>query len=275
MPELPEVETVIRYLKTVCLNKKIKNVNVRLIKLIHDMDAIEFQNKFLNRSFINIIRRGKYLVFILDNNTVMVSHLRMEGKYIYEDKLELNKHDHVIFNFEDKSVLKYNDSRQFGTFHFYDNIDIAFEHKSLKKLGVEPFSKELNVESLYKTFSKTTVPIKTSLLNQSIIAGIGNIYANEILYKVGLDPCTKTNSLSKKEVKKIIDTTNEILADSIEHNGTTIHSFKFNKWSIGDYQNYLLVHGKKMCPKCGTKLDFYFVGQRGTYSCPKCQRKHK
>lgn len=275
MPELPEVETVIRYLKTVCLNKEIKNVNVRLIKLIHDIDAKEFEDKFKNKSFIDIIRRGKYLVFVLSNKNVMVSHLRMEGKYIYEDKLELNKHDHVIFNFKDGSVLKYNDSRQFGTFHFYENIDIAFEHKSLKKLGVEPFSKELNVESLYKTFNKTSVPIKTSLLNQSIIAGIGNIYANEILYKVGLDPRTKTNSLSKKEVKQIIDTTNEILADSIEHNGTTIHSFKFNKWSIGDYQNYLLVHGKKMCPKCETKLDFYFVGQRGTYSCHKCQRKHK
>lgn len=229
MPELPEVETVIRYLKTVCLNKPIKKVTVRLIKLLHEIEPNDFSKSFINRSFVEIVRRGKYLLFVLDNKKVMVSHLRMEGKYIYEDELNLTKHDHVIFTFKDGSTLKYNDTRQFGTLHLFSDLDQAYAHKILDKLGVEPFSNDMNLEKLYPLMKKTKKPIKSFLLDQSNITGIGNIYANEILFAVGLDPETETNRITKTTAQKIIDATKTILADSIKHNGTTIHTFKFNK----------------------------------------------
>lgn len=229
MPELPEVETVIRYLKTVSLNKPIKKVNVRLIKLLHEVEPYDFEKAFINRNFVDIIRRGKYLLFILDNKKVMVSHLRMEGKYIYENELNLTKHDHVIFTFKDGSVLKYNDTRQFGTLHLFDSLEQAYAHKILSKLGIEPFSQEMSLEKLYPLIKKTKKPIKSFLLDQSNITGIGNIYANEILFAVGLDPEAASNQITKAKCQEIIDATKTILSDSIEHNGTTIHTFKFNK----------------------------------------------
>ncbi|MGL4948268.1 MAG: DNA-formamidopyrimidine glycosylase [Mycoplasma sp.] len=275
MPELPEVETVVRYLNKVCLNKVITNANVRLIKLLKNIDAKTFEKRMVNRYFVNILRRGKYLLFVMDDKSVMVSHLRMEGKYNFEEKddITLNKHDHIIFEFNDKSVLKYNDTRQFGTINLYDSIQLANESKELSKLGIEPFSKEMNIDNLYPIFKSSNRSIKTFLLDQTIITGIGNIYVNEILFDVKIDPRTPTNLLSKKMVQNIIDSTNNILLESIKHNGTTIHSFKFDKWSTGNYQEFLKVHQQKVCSKCNGEISKITVGQRGTYYCKKCQRK--
>lgn len=275
MPELPEVETVIKYLKDVCLNKPISKVEVRLIKLVHEIEIDDFIKQFKNRCFIDVMRKGKYILFILDNQKVLVSHLRMEGKYIYEADSILTKHDHLIFHFKDHSALKYNDTRQFGTFHFFKDLETAENSKILSKLGIEPFSDFMKLETIYPLMQKCKKPIKTFLLDQSKIAGIGNIYANEICFAVHLDPTTPTNLLTKKNANDIIVQTKQILADSIAHNGTTIHSFKFSKWQTGEYQQYLKVHQQTACPSCHTPLKRYFVGQRGTFSCPKCQKRGK
>ncbi|MGL4950506.1 MAG: DNA-formamidopyrimidine glycosylase [Mycoplasma sp.] len=276
MPELPEVETVVRYLNKVCLNREIESVNVRLIKLLKNIEPLDFQKKLKNKTITKVERRGKYLIFSLDNLSIIVSHLRMEGKFYFEDEeLTVSKHDHIIFKFKDGSQLKYNDTRQFGTIHYYKNIDEANASKSLSKLGAEPFTSDMDINKLYPLFKKSNKPIKTFLLDQTKIAGIGNIYVNEILFQAGINPTATTSKLDKKTISKIIDITNEILADSIKHNGTTIHSFKFDKWSTGGYQEYLRVHQQKVCPKCNGEIKKIVVGQRGTYYCPKCQKKEK
>ncbi|MGL4951369.1 MAG: DNA-formamidopyrimidine glycosylase [Mycoplasma sp.] len=276
MPELPEVETVVRYLNTVCLNKKIINVNVRLIKLLKNIEPTEFCHNLINKKIKIVSRRGKYILFNLDDESIIVSHLRMEGKYYYEDsELNLTKNDHIIFDFEDGSFLKYNDSRQFGTIDYYKNMDEALKSKQLSKLGAEPFTDQMDIDKLYPKFKKSNKKIKTFLLDQTVITGIGNIYANEILFTQKINPQAITSSLSKVTVKNIINETNRILKESIKHNGTTIHSFKFDKWNTGEFQKYLNVHDQKKCPNCSNDLNKIKINGRGTYYCKKCQRKNK
>ena len=273
MPELPEVQVVINYLNKSILNKTIKNVDVKMSKFLKNSDVKEFKKFFKNHYFKNIIRRAKYLIFILDNDSVMVSHLRMEGKYNCDN--EITKHDYIIFYFDDGSMLKYNDTRQFGTFNLYKNLDLAYKSKELNKLGYEPFDKNFNDKMLYEMLKKSNKKIKTFLLDQTKLVGLGNIYVNEVCFKTKIDPSTIANKITKQQAKDILEATREILADSIKHNGTTIHSFTFNKWSTGNYQDKLMIHQKKECPICHSKITPYKINGRGTYACHKCQKGNK
>lgn len=229
MPELPEVQVVINYLKQNILNKKIKHVDVYLDKLIKNVSINEFKDTLIGHYFKDILRKGKYLLFILDNNHVMLSHLRMEGKYNYETDATKSKHDHIIFSFNDNTFLKYNDTRQFGTFELYANLNSAYNSSSLSKLGIDPINETIDEKILYNKIKKSHQKIKTFLLDQTNITGIGNIYANEICYAIGIHPETIANKLTKQDVHKLVETTINILKDSIRHNGTTIHSFSFSK----------------------------------------------
>ncbi len=203
----------------------------------------------------------------------MVGHLRMEGKYNYEKPLELKKHDHIIFHFEDGSVLKYNDSRQFGTINIYPDIETAYKSKELNKLGYEPFSDAFNATNYYPLVHASKKDIKTFLLDQTKVVGIGNIYANEICFKAKIDPRTLACKLTKKQVELIVKLTKEVLAESIKYNGTTIHTFSFSKWDTGNYQDKLTIYDKHQCTVCGGEVQFFKLHQRGTYCCPKCQKK--
>ncbi len=275
MPELPEVQVVINYLNKTILNREIASVDVRLIKLLKNIEPKAFEKKLKGLSFTNIERRGKYLIFHLSNGEIMVSHLRMEGKYNFEEELELKRNDHIIYHFKDGSVLKYNDSRQFGTINIYKDYRTAMKSKELAKLGPEPFSETYNTDYLYKLTKASNRAIKTFLLDQTNVVGIGNIYANEICFAVKLNPKTPANKVTKKQCEGIVNATKEILADSIKHNGTTIHTFTFNKWEIGSYQEMLKMHDAKQCPTCHSKVKFEKVNGRGTYYCPKCQKGPK
>ena len=267
MPELPEVETVRRGLIKKVKGKKILNATVLWNNIIAYPEKEEFIKNISNQTIKDIKRRGKFLIFELDNY-YLISHLRMEGKYFIKTKEPLTKHDHVIFKLDTDEQLRYNDTRKFGKMYLVkkDELNIT----PIAKLGKEPDDKDLNITYLKEKLNKNK-PIKTLLLDQEIITGIGNIYADEILYLSKIYPETKGCNLTNKNLKDIIDNTRNILSKATELGGTTIHTYTSVDGITGMFQQELLVHGKKECPK-GHKIEKIKVNTRGTYYCPKCQK---
>lgn len=270
MPELPEVETVKKALKREVLDKKIIMVSVYWDNIIASPKVKEFTQKIKNQVIHNIIRRGKWLMFELDDY-FLLSHLRMEGKYfIRKVGEERNKHDHVVFTFSDNTELRYNDTRKFGKMYLVPK-DKVYTEKPLKDLGLEPWDNSLTKEYLKGKFKKK--PIKTELLEQGIIVGIGNIYADEILFLSKIYPETLASDLTDKNLEDIIKYTREVLEKAINLGGTTIKSYTSEEGVHGRFQNELLVHTKEVCPNCDCKIEKKFIGGRSTYYCPKCQKK--
>lgn len=272
MPELPEVETVKNTLRRLVLNKKIKCVEIFHNNIIASPNIEEFKEKIKNQTINNIDRRGKWLLFELDNYC-LVSHLRMEGKYFLKDKNEnRNKHDHVIFDLEDKE-LRYNDTRKFGKMYLIDKDKLEFS-KPLNELGLEPWDEKLNINYLKEKYKNKKIAIKTVLLDQSIITGIGNIYADEILFLSKINPLKKPVDLTDDELNDIIKYTRIILEDAIKLGGTTIKSYESEEGVHGRFQNNLLVHNHvgEECPVCKEIIIKIVVNGRGTYYCKNCQK---
>ncbi len=269
MPELAEVETVRNVLKKKILSKKIVDINIIYPKIIEN-DITEFIDNLIKEIFINIKRKGKYLIFET-NNYYLISHLRMEGKYFYKecDSTDTMKHDHIVFVFEDRSKLIYNDTRKFGRMILInkDKLDDYFI-----KLGKEP--KDLNKDYLKEKLNNKNKSIKTLLLDQSIIAGLGNIYANEVLYASKINPYKKGKELCDEEIQKIISSSQKIIQKAIAEGGCTIKSYTSSLGVTGNYQNYLLVHMKEneTCKICKTKIVKEKIDGRSTYYCKNCQK---
>lgn len=273
MPELPEVETVKEGLMKRVRNKEIATVQVLWNNTIEGIEVIDFINNLKGQKINDITRRGKWLVFYLDDY-VLLSHLRMEGKY-FTKKLgdKIVKHEHVIFNFTDGTSLRYQDTRKFGKMHLIP-LSSYESYPVLQKLGLEPWDDRLDNKYLIEKYAKKTLPIKTVLLDQTIITGIGNIYADEILFQSNISPLKPANKIVLKEAEKIILNTREVLAKAVADGGTTIRSYVSEEGIEGRFQNDLFVHTKKgqPCRKCGSIVEKITVGGRGTYFCPKCQK---
>lgn len=268
MPELPEVETVRQTLKQFVINEEIVSIEVYYDKII-DGDTKEFIRCMTHQTIRDIDRVGKYLIFILDNEA-FISHLRMEGKYhIVDRNVPIDKHTHVCFHLASGKDLRYIDTRKFGRIQRVD-IDHYLESKPLKKLGKEPF--DITTEELYTSLHKSSLAIKTVLLDQSIMAGIGNIYANEICFLMRIDPRAKASRLSKRRVNQLREVSIDVLQRAIAQGGTTIHSFDSNGIH-GLFQVQLNVHGQHICPICQKDVKKIMLNQRGTYYCPDCQKR--
>ena len=271
MPELPEVETVKNTLKKLVLKKKIVDVNIMYPNIIEYPDLEKFKNELINQTINDIKRRGKWLMFELDNY-YLLSHLRMEGKYIIRTKGDdYNKHEHVEFVFSDNTTLRYKDTRKFGRMYLYKK-DEVFENKPINELGLEPWDENLDINYLKNKFKNKRLPIKTLLLDQSIIVGLGNIYVDEVLFMSRLNPNMKQDKLKDKDLENIIENTKKVLEHAIKLGGTTIRSYESSEGVHGLFQNELLVHGKDICPECKSKIEKIRIGGRGTYLCPKCQK---
>ena len=269
MPELPEVETVKNVLKKDLINLKITKVVVNYKDMIKtDLDT--FLNSLINEKIVDIKRYGKWLVFETEHYD-LVSHLRMEGKYYYTKPRELAKHEHVAFYFDNNHMLIYKDVRKFGVM-FLVKKDKLWIDTPLAKLGLEPFNANLNANYLKEKFQSKRVPIKTALLDQEIMAGLGNIYADEVLFKSKVSPFKRANLLNESECNNIIDASKEILKKAIEKGGTTIRSYTSSLGVEGSYQDYLLVHTKKVCPLCKNSIEVAKIGGRSTYYCKNCQK---
>jgi formamidopyrimidine-DNA glycosylase len=275
MPELPEVETVKEKLKPRLINKRIKDVEVHWNNTIVGIDVNDFKNKLSNQVFIDIKRRGKWLIFELTDYYLLI-HLRMEGKFFFKEETdERIKHEHVIFKLEDIE-LRFHDTRKFGKMYLLDKED-AYNRKPLNELGLEPFDDNLTISYLKEKYKHKSLPIKEVLLDQKIIVGIGNIYADEILFLSKINPWKKARELNKKELSNIISNTKEVLSKAIELGGTTIRSYVSLDNKKGSFQDELFVHGRvnKPCKVCQTLIQKKFIGGRGTYYCFTCQNVKK
>lgn len=276
MPELPEVETVKNSLKDLIIGKKITNVKVYYDKILQNISKEEFEKILVGETFRDIQRKGKFLIFILDNY-ILVSHLRMEGKYFLKTNESISKHDHIIYTFTNGENLRYNDTRKFGVLYLFKdtNVDNIMKVDPLSKLGIEPISGLLTVNYLKSKMGKSNKPIKTLLLDQTIISGLGNIYADEVCFMCKLNPHEPGKNLDDKNFQDIVTYSKIVLEKAIKLGGTTIKSFMSSHEVTGRFQNELLVHTKETCPICKSNIRKVYIGGRGTYYCLNCQKpKH-
>lgn len=270
MPELPEVETVRRVLQREVKGKRILSAEVYWPNIIAEPSISEFKRKIKGEKIEDVKRYGKWLMFEL-SDYYLLSHLRMEGKYfIKSSDEERGKHQHVVFHLDGGVDLRYNDTRKFGKMYLLSKDNI-YGVKPLSSLGLEPWDEKLTVKYLKDHFHKK--PIKTELLDQSIITGIGNIYADEILFSSKIHPLKIATELKSRDCQNIIDSTKRILSEATENGGTTVKSYTSSEGVHGRFQNHLLVHTKEKCLTCGGKINKITVGGRGTYYCENCQKE--
>ncbi|XP_023212574.1 uncharacterized protein LOC111615391 [Centruroides sculpturatus] len=272
MPELPEVTTVVNYLAKHLTGARIEDVSVGKDKFVKEITAGVFQTRLIGQQINQITNRGKFIVFHLSQQTVMLSHLRLEGRYrLAQGQLVLGPQDHLVFHLDQNRHLIYNDSRQFGTFQLRKSDDWQ-KVPPISKLGPDPF--QITPRELYQKLQKTSVALKTVLLDQSVMVGLGNIYVNEVLWDQKVNPSLPSKKLDLAETTQILTSARQILKKAIEFGGSSIKTFLAFNDQAGQFQNFLKVHGKVNlpCPRCQTKIAKTKVGQRGTYYCPNCQR---
>ena len=272
MPELPEVETVRQTLRRNILGKQVSGITVLYERMIVGCSVNEFKERLIGKTLIEIGRKGKYLFFQFSDDLFLISHLRMEGKYFIKPvNDEIVKHEHVIFEFSDGVSLRYADVRKFGTMQLKTK-DELFETHPLKELGVEAnmlTSDYLKEKMLYKHRD-----LKAFLLDQSMIAGIGNIYADEICFMARLHPKQDIYYLTDEDFENIAAMAKEVINNAIKAGGTTIRSYTSSLGVTGLFQLQLNVHTKvnKPCPVCQTTIIKTRVAGRGTYLCNNCQK---
>lgn len=271
MPELPEVQTVLATLEHLILNKEIEQISI-LSPSVVEGDHEEFVSKLLHRHFQGFKRRGKYLIFEMEDVS-LVSHLRMEGKYfVMKSEEPVLKHTHVIFHFTDGTDLRYHDVRRFGRMHLMEKSE---DYRDFHGLGPEPFSDEFNGLALWKMTRQSSRSLKMTLMDQSVVAGIGNIYADEVCFRSGLRPQTKVSKISRARWMQIVQHVRDVLREAIEHGGSTVRSYTSSLGVTGRFQLQIDVYGRENepCHKCSTLIKKVKHGQRGTHYCPNCQRR--
>ena len=292
MPELPEVETIRRGLQRRVVGKPIAAVEVRKRKLVRG-SAASFRRVLTGNEIAQVSRHGKLLIMPLaDGDHVLLVHLKMTGQLIYRQKRlviagghqwppidpeELpNKYSHIIITFADGSQLFFNDLRQFG---FMEVANHARLNDIVDAMGIDPIKEHLTTDMFSDMMRKRTTSIKAALLNQSLIAGIGNIYADEICFVARVKPTRRANSLTAKERKAIQSATTRILEKAISHGGTTFRNYLNTEGGKGNFSELLKVYGRegKRCSRseCRTKdavITKIRLSGRGTHFCPSCQR---
>ncbi|HLD76528.1 MAG TPA: bifunctional DNA-formamidopyrimidine glycosylase/DNA-(apurinic or apyrimidinic site) lyase [Rickettsiales bacterium] len=270
MPELPEVETIKIGLKKKITNKKIveifrSNKNLRIESEL-DLNAIE------GKKIKNIKRRARYLIIEIEKYSLII-HLGMSGRLVFKTSLHNpEKHDHFICEFDDGSSLIFNDPRRFGF------IDLIFtknlsRHKFLTKLGFEPFDKIFDKKYLAQQLKNKTTNIKTTMMDNAIVVGVGNIYINESLFAAKISPLRKANSLSTQEIAKLIVAIRYTLKNAIKSGGSSINDYVDTAGNVGNFQNNFKVYGlnKKNCLECNSVIEKIVQNGRSSFYCKKCQ----
>lgn len=274
MPELPEVEIVKRSLEKTVTGLTIKKVKVNLPKMVRTMGMQSFEDELYNKKIKNFARRGKYLLVKLTGNLTMVIHLRMTGKLIYcPADAPPSKHTHIFFELDNNYHLRFEDTRQFGKVILVPTRELG-NVTGLKTLGIEPFDKNFTKEFLKKHLRHKRAKIKPLLLDQTFIAGLGNIYADEILYRARINPEKLANNLTTREASNLFYAIQDVLTEGIKYRGTTVRDFVNGNGEAGRYQSRLQVYGRegKPCPHCGNIITRKKVGGRSSYFCPSCQK---
>ncbi len=271
MPELPEVETIVRSLQKKLIGRQISDVKIFLKKCVLG-SCLRFKKNLIGRKIAALERRGKYIVLHLDNDQAIIIHLRMTGslRFLPQDS-PLDKHTHLLFSFANQPwQLRFVDPRQFGRLGLVKKSkkkDLDF----LSKLGPEPF--QINKEQFRKMINGKRRLIKSLLLDQTFIAGVGNIYADEVLYRTGIHPRQRCEFLSSAQIEALLENLQALLQQAIRQRGTSVRTYVDAQGVPGGFQKSLLVYGREgeECAKCGTIIVREKIAGRSTYYCPSCQ----
>jgi formamidopyrimidine-DNA glycosylase len=277
MPELPEVETVCRGLSGNILGLKVSSVEVYAEKL-RDFIPLDLNKKILNHTITKIERKAKYILIHLAANAnfqspVLIIHLGMSGRLTIQDEVyERKKHDHVILKLN-SLLLVFNDARRFGIFTLTDLENLS-RHKLFRKLGLEPLSSDFTVAKLKALFKNRNKNIKNTLMDASLIVGIGNIYASEALFRSGIHPERTASSLTDKDIKKLHEQIIITLEDAIRAGGSTLKDFSKANGESGYFQYQFKVYGREGLPcfTCKTLIQRIVQGGRSSFFCSKCQK---
>ena len=275
MPELPEVETIVRQLRDHLVGQQIKKVNILRTSQWKQNEPNSVEKSVKNSVIKSINRRAKFICIDFEDDCQLVIHLRMTGKLIWSDSQpKIDKYSRTIFYFNSGSSLLFNDTRALGTLVFLtcDKRNIWQE-----KLGLEPLGEDLSFEKLQELTTKSKLDLKSFLLDQTKVAGIGNIYASEILFRSGIHPQRKAFSLSKKEIEKLKETIPLVLQLAVEKMGTSLGdgASNFRRLSNieGEFQNMIMVYDRagEACFKCGAPIIRIKQKGRSSYFCGECQ----
>ena len=271
MPELPEVETIVRGIQPHIEGQKIKNIVIRQGKLRWPIST-DIDKKLLGKTINHISRRAKYLLFNTATGAAAL-HLGMSGRLrILTQFLPPQKHDHFDIEFTNKVILRFTDPRRFGAFLWIDQPITL--HPLLKNLGPEPLSKCFSGHYLWTGTQKRTASIKSLIMNNTIVVGVGNIYATESLFLAKIHPQTPAKNLSLSDCQQLVKAIKLILRQAIRQGGTTLKDFADSQGKPGYFSQYLKVYGRTglPCVSCHTILQIISIGQRGSTYCPECQQ---
>jgi len=277
MPELPEVETIKNQLLEKIQRKKIERVEIRLPRMIKNVSAKKFQKKVEGTIIKDIRRRAKLLIIELSNGYSLVIHLKLTGQLIYLEKLEqsrLKTFTHLIYYFNNGSVLLHNDLRQFGYVKLIPTKDLEklFEKE---KFGPEPLGKEFTLERFKEILSKKPrQKVKPLLMDQTFLAGVGNVYAQEACWCAKILPTRVVKNLSEQEINNLYRCLFDILREAIKDKGSSVDTYVDVHGRQGNYVSKLKVYGREgeNCLRCGAKIRKITLAGRGTCYCPHCQK---
>jgi formamidopyrimidine-DNA glycosylase len=272
MPELPEVETICRTLQKLVVGQRIIKVKILWPAVVQSWQDSDFEEIVPGRKIVCIERRGKYLIFKLEGGWSLLSHLRMTGRWtFYREKQEPERHTHLVFLLE-QGELHYSDVRKFGRIQLIPT-DRCFLLTPLAQLGPEPLPADFTAEILQERLAARKTNLKAALLNQKVIAGLGNIYADEVLFRAGIAPARKANSLSAAENRRLYQAIKEVLNAGIAFQGTSLRDYRDANGREGSFQAFLQVYGRglKPCRLCGQTLHKVRLAGRTTVFCSHCQ----
>jgi formamidopyrimidine-DNA glycosylase len=273
MPELPEVETICRGLRPHLAGRKISNVQIlerRLRNVVDDRLAERLQGQ----TIANVERRAKYILLSLEGRATWVFHLGMSGKLIHVDpSTPTQKHDHIIVSLDNGFQLRYHDPRRFGLSLLADETELGLLPQ-LRYLGLDPFDRRFDGGYLYAFTRKSQRRIRDLLLDQQILAGVGNIYANEVLYRAGVRPTARSAKLTRREIGRIAKAIPALLEEAIRWCGTSFSDYRDADDQFGEFQNRLRVYDREgeKCRRCRRLIKRVAIGNRSAFYCPSCQR---
>lgn len=275
MPELPEVEVIRRGLLKHLPGRTVTDIAWSGKNLRITMPYEQLKSCIQGEKILTIARRAKYLLLKMGSGSVLVIHLGMTGKTgVFPLDMAKAKHDHLCLSLDNDMEMRLNDTRRFGSVSVWAKETAAGDEQDFSdRQGIEPFSRNFNGEQLTEMANKKTLPVKTFLMDSRRIAGVGNIYANETLFKAGISPDTQAGKLSLKDWQNITDICRQILSNAIEAGGSTVSDFINSSGEPGYFQLQLQVYGRKNlpCQLCGTTIRKTMIGGRATFFCPACQ----
>ncbi len=270
MPELPEVETIRLGLKNIVGRKIVKIFrSEKKLRLEPDLD---FQ-ALKGAKIYEIFRRARYLIINLSNDLSLIIHLGMSGRITLEREFKQLKHDHFACEFNDETWLVFNDPRRFGFVDLVKTKDLS-RHKMLTKLGPEPLEKEFNFSDFFKKLRSKKTNIKTAIMDNHMVVGVGNIYANESLFDSGISPLRKTDSLTKNEIEKLISSIKKIIKAAIKSGGSSISDYVDSHGNFGRFQDDFKVYGRpgEKCLQCKNLIQRIVQSGRASFFCNQCQK---